>query len=74
MELPFPLAMRLNRMDAPAACCHFSTFIGSFLSQRETSLWKRSNYKSTRGKGWHQRLAREMEAPSDGILRMHNLF
>ena len=26
--------MRLNRMTAPAACCHFSIFIGSFLYQR----------------------------------------
>ena len=26
--------MRLNRMNAPAACCHFSIFIGSFLYQR----------------------------------------
>ena len=34
MELPFPFAMRSNRMDTLAACCHFSTFIGSFLYQR----------------------------------------
>ena len=26
--------MRLNRMNAPAACCHFSISIGSFLYQR----------------------------------------
>ena len=26
--------MRLNRMNAPAACCHFSIFIGSFLYKR----------------------------------------
>ena len=26
--------MRLNRMNALAACCHFSIFIGSFLCQR----------------------------------------
>ena len=26
--------MRLNRMNALAACCHFSIFIGSFLYQR----------------------------------------
>ena len=26
--------MRLNRMNAPAACCHFFIFIGSFLYQR----------------------------------------
>ena len=26
--------MRLNRMNAPAACYHFSIFIGSFLYQR----------------------------------------
>jgi len=39
MELPFPLAMRLNRMDALAACSHFSTFIGSFLYQCAKSPW-----------------------------------
>ena len=26
--------MRLNRMNAPAACYHFSIFIGSFLYHR----------------------------------------
>ena len=38
---PFSFVMRLNRMNTPAACCllpaaccHFSIFIGSFLYQR----------------------------------------
>ena len=30
---PFSFVMRLNRMNALAACCHFSIFIGSFLYQ-----------------------------------------
>ena len=34
MELPFPLAMRLNGMDALVASFHFSTFTVSFLYQR----------------------------------------
>ena len=28
---PFSFVMRLNCMNAPAACYHFSIFIGSFL-------------------------------------------
>lgn len=43
MELLFPVAMRLNGMDALAACCHFSTFIVSSISARNRSI-----YKSTR--------------------------
>ena len=31
---PFSFVIRLNRMNVPAACSHFSVFVGSFLYQR----------------------------------------
>ena len=67
---PFSFVTRLNRMNALAAYCHFSIFIGSFLYQLAKppqgsnrsiykSTWERVDFKDLYGR-WRFHLVRSL--------------
>ena len=55
----FSFVMRLNRMNAPAVCCHFSIFIGSFLYQRAKPPQGIVLFINLLGKGLTQEINRD---------------